>query len=181
MTVHMDGSRIANAAAGLGVPMARFTTEAGVDLLSFGGTKNGLLGGEAVLFFREELAGPAAFIQKQAAQLPSKMRYIAAQFEALLADDLWLRTAGHANAMAALLAERVERLDGVRLARRPEVNAVFAYLPKEVIAVLQEWSFFWTWDENTDEVRWMCSFDTTEQDVERFAAGVEAALAATRG
>lgn len=178
MLLHVDGARVGNAAAALGGDVRSFTVDAGVDVMSFGGTKNGLLAGEAVLFFDAELARHAHFVQKQAAQLPSKQRYLAAQFEALLTDGLWLRSARHANAMAARLAGQVERLDGVRLARRPEVNAVFAHLPKEVIPVLQDWSFFWTWDENTDEVRWMCSFDTTEQDVERFVAGVQAALAA---
>lgn len=178
MLLHLDGARIGNAAAALGGDVRSFTVDAGVDVLSFGGTKNGLLGGEAVVFLNPDLAANAGFVRKQSAQLPSKMRYIAAQFEALLTDGLWLRSAGHANEMATLLAERVEKLDGVRLARRPEVNAVFAYLPREVIPVLQDWSFFWTWDDAAGEVRWMCSFDTTAEDVDRFVAGVAHALSA---
>lgn len=179
LLLHMDGARIANAAAALGGDVRAFTVDAGVDVLSFGGTKNGLLAGEAVLYLAPELADGAGYARKQATQLASKMRYIGAQFERLLADGLWLRSAGHANAMAALLADRVSRIDGVELSRRPEVNAVFARIPRAAIPLLQDWSFFWVWDDATAEVRWMCSFDTTEEDVERFVAGVRAAVAAT--
>ena len=172
LLVHLDGARIANAAAALGGDIRSFTVDAGVDVLTFGGTKNGLMYGEAVVFLTPELSGAARFVRKQAAQLPSKMRYVSAQFEALLADDLWLRNAGHANAMAGRLADRVAGIDGVSVQRRPEVNAVFATVPRDALAALQAWSFFWVWDEATTEVRWMTSFDTTEADIDVFAEGV---------
>ncbi|HSL58212.1 MAG TPA: low specificity L-threonine aldolase [Acidimicrobiales bacterium] len=170
--VHVDGARLANAVAALGVDVAELTTRAGVDVLSFGGAKNGLLYGEAVVLFRPELVDGARFLQKQAGQLPSKMRFISAQFEALLADDRWLRWAGHANAMAQRLADAVADLPGVDLPRRPAVNSVFPRLDPAHIAALQDWSFFWTWDEPVGEVRWMTSWATTPDDVDRFAAGV---------
>jgi threonine aldolase len=172
LLVHLDGARIANAAAALGGDVRSFTVDAGVDVLTFGGTKNGLMYGEAVVFLTPELGRTARFVRKQAAQLPSKMRFVSAQFEALLTNDLWLRNAGHANAMAARLADRVEGIDGVVLQRRPEVNAVFATVPRDALEALQAWSFFWVWDEPTTEVRWMTSFDTTEADIDTFADGV---------
>ncbi|HEY5156069.1 MAG TPA: aminotransferase class V-fold PLP-dependent enzyme [Acidimicrobiales bacterium] len=172
LLVHLDGARIANATAALGGDIRSFTVDAGVDVLTFGGTKNGLMYGEAVVFLTPGLGGAARFVRKQAAQLPSKMRYVSAQFEALLADDLWLRNAGHANAMAKRLADRVAGIDGVAVQRRPEVNAVFATVPRDTLAALQAWSFFWVWDEATTEVRWMTSFDTTEADIGVFADGV---------
>lgn len=172
--LHVDGARLANAVAALGVDVAELTTRVGVDVLSFGGAKNGLLYGEAIVLFRPELAAGARFLQKQAAQLPSKMRYVSAQFEALLADDRWLRWAGHANAMAARLADAVAGVPGVELPRRPVVNSVFPRLAPEHVAALQDWSFFWVWDEAVGEVRWMTSWATTPDDVDRFAAGVAA-------
>ena len=172
LLVHVDGARIANATAALGGDLRASTVDAGVDVLSFGGTKAGLMYGEAVVFLAPELAERVAFVRKQSAQLPSKMRYVSAQFSALLAEDRWLAAAGHANAMATLLAERVADLPGVGLSRRPEVNAVFAMVPKAALAALQDWSFFWEWDATTTEVRWMTSWQTTEDDVEAFAAGV---------
>lgn len=172
LLVHLDGARIANAAAALGGDVRSFTVDAGVDVLTFGGTKNGLMYGEAVVFLTPELGRAARFVRKQAAQLPSKMRFVSAQFEALLTDDLWLRNAAHANAMAAQLADRVEGIDGVTLQRRPEVNAVFVTVPRGALEALQAWSFFWVWDEATTEVRWMTSFDTTEADIDTFADGV---------
>jgi threonine aldolase len=172
LLVHLDGARIANAAAALGGDIRAFTVDAGVDVLTFGGTKNGLMYGEAVVFLTPELGRAARFVRKQAAQLPSKMRYVSAQFEALLTDDLWLRNAGHANAMATRLADQVAGIEGVTLQRRPEVNAVFVTVPRAALAALQAWSFFWVWDEATTEVRWMTSFDTTEADIDLFAAGV---------
>lgn len=176
--VHLDGARLANAAAALGGDVRASTTDAGVDVVSFGGTKNGLLFGEAVVVLRPERAARLPYVRKQAAQLPSKMRYIGAQFEALLTDDLWLRSAGHANAMAALLADRLAGVEGVTVAGRPEVNAVFLGLPSAAaVAELQAWSFVWEWEPARHEVRAMTSFATTPDDVERFAAGV-AAIAA---
>ena len=178
MKVHMDGARIANATAALGSSVAAlrsFTVDAGVDVLTFGGTKNGLIGGEAVVFLDPELADRARYVRKMVTQLPSKMRFVAAQFNALLDGDLWLRNARHSNEMAALLYDAVAGLDAVEVAK-PQVNGLFPTLPADVIAPLQEWSFFWDWDVANHQVRWMTSWDTTADDVERFAAGVAAAL-----
>lgn len=178
LLVHVDGARIANAVAALGVDVTAITTDLGVDVLSFGGTKNGLMFGEAVIFFERDLARAAPFVRKQAAQLPSKMRFVAAQFEALLTDDLWLRSAGHANAMAARLGRAAGQVPGVEVVRPPEVNAVFARLPHGAIAQLQSRTFFWVWDEATDLVRWMTSFDTGPADVDEFVALVAEVVAA---
>jgi threonine aldolase len=172
MLLHVDGARLANAAAALGVSLRAVTTDVGVDAVSFGGTKNGLLLGEAVVFLRAGLGEEVAYLRKQSMQLASKMRFIAAQFEALLAGDLWLRTASHANAMAGLLASAVGGIDGVTLTQRVEANAVFAVLPPGVAEALQERWRFYVWDETTGEVRWMCSWDTTREDVEAFAADI---------
>jgi threonine aldolase len=179
LLLHLDGARIGNATAALGGDVRPFTVDAGVDVLTFGGAKAGTMYGEAVVFLTPGLADGAKFVRKQAAQLPSKMRYVAAQFEALLTDDLWVRNGRHSNEMAQALAERVEAIDGVKLSRRPEVNSVFASLPRPAIDALQAWSFFWDWDVAADEVRWMTSYDTTVDDLDRFAAGVREAMAAT--
>jgi threonine aldolase len=176
--VHMDGARIANATAALGSTVGTlrsFTIEAGVDVLTFGGTKNGLLGGEAVVFLNPALAARARYIRKMVTQLPSKMRFVAAQFNALLDDELWLRNARHSNGMATLLYDAVADLAAVDLAK-PQVNGLFPTLPPDAIAPLQEWSFFWDWDVATHQVRWMTSWDTTAEDVEQFAAGVTSAV-----
>jgi threonine aldolase len=178
MAVHMDGSRLANAAASLGVPLARFTTDAGVDLLSFGGTKNGLLLGECVVVLSPERVRSIRYLRKMSMQLASKMRFVSVQFEALLAGDLWLRSASHANAMARRLDEAVRRIDGVTVLRPVQSNAVFAVLPREVSERLQKRFKFYFWDEATGEVRWMCSFDTTESDVDAFAAAITEEMAA---
>ncbi|MBM9507489.1 threonine aldolase family protein [Actinacidiphila acididurans] len=178
LTVHMDGSRIANAAAALGVPMARFTTDAGVDLLSFGGTKNGLLLGECVVVLRPEGVRSIRYLRKMSMQLASKMRFVSVQFEALLAGDLWLRSAAHANAMARRLEQAVRGIDGVSVVRPVQANAVFALLPREVSERLQKRYRFYFWNEATGEVRWMCSFDTTEADVDGFAAAIAEEMAA---
>lgn len=175
MTVHMDGARIANATAALGNDVATLralTVDAGVDVVSFGGTKNGLLGGEAVVYLRPELARRAVYLRKQVTQLPSKMRFLAAQFLALLDDDLWLRLAGHANAMAAALHTAVAAAPGLDVGAPPQVNSMFPILPAELIAPLQAWCFFWDWDVASHQVRWMTAWDTTADDVERFVAGV---------
>jgi threonine aldolase len=178
MKVHVDGARIANAAAALGASVAAlrsFTVDAGVDVLTFGGTKNGLLGGEAVVFLDTALAERAKYVRKSITQLPSKMRFVAAQFNALLDGDLWLRNARHSNEMATLLYEAVADLDAVEVTK-PEVNGLFPALPTEAIAILQAWSFFWDWNPAERQVRWMTSWDTTAADVERFAAGVAAVV-----
>ncbi len=179
LTVHLDGARIANATAALGATvdaLRSVTVDAGVDVISFGGTKAGMMYGEAVIFIDPTLGADVRFIRKQAGQLPSKMRYVAAQFEALLTDNLWIELASSANAMAARLATEVGGVDGVELTRPPAVNSVFARLPRPAIEALQSWSFFWDWDHHVDEVRWMTSWATTADDIARFVAGVRAAL-----
>ena len=177
MRVHLDGARIANAVAAGGSDPATMVADTGVDVMTFGLTKNGAMYGEAVVFLRPELAERAAFVRKQAGQLSSKSRFIAAQLLALLEGDLWLRNAQHANDMARLLAGRVAGIDGVRLAAAPQVNSVFVHLPADKIAPLQAWSFFWEWDLSQSLVRWMTSYATTADDVDRFAHGVEVLLA----
>jgi threonine aldolase len=170
LLVHLDGARYANACAALGVDLGDLAE--GVDVISFGGTKAGLLAGEAVVFVRADLADGALYLRKQSMQLASKMRFIAAQFEALVSGDRWRSAAGHANAMARRLADRVRDADGVTITQEPQANAVFAILPPGAAEGLQrDWAFY-TWDERTGEVRWMCSWDTTEEDVDAFAAAV---------
>ncbi len=172
LLVHLDGARLGNAVAAEDCEAITMTFDAGVDVVSAGGTKAGMMYGEAVVFARPELATHAEFVRKQAAQLPSKMRFVAAQFLALLDGDLWLRTCGHANAMASLLAARMSSIDGVTVTQEPQVNAVFALIPPEALAPLQEWSFFWEWDHARTEVRWMTSSATTPADIDTFVAGV---------
>jgi threonine aldolase len=176
LRVHLDGARLANAVAALDCDVRALTIDAGVDVVSFGGTKNGMMYGEAVVFLDPALGEHARFVRKQLAQLPSKLRFVAAQFEALLTDDLWIDNARNANRMAALLAAEVEGIPGVELTRRPVVNSVFARVPANAIPALQDRSFFWVWDHASAEVRWMTSFDTTAEDVTRFAAGLREVL-----
>ncbi len=176
MLLHVDGARLANAAAHLGVSLKELTADAGVDVLSFGGTKNGMMYGEAVVFFDPALAKDFLFVRKQCAQLPSKMRFVAAQFTALLTDDLWLETASHANRMARLLAGELSRIPHVRVTQAVESNAVFAVLPTAAAARVRERFFFYVWDERASEVRLMCSFDTTEEDVRELLAAVGEAV-----
>jgi threonine aldolase len=176
MLLHMDGARIANAAASRGVTLRTLTRDAGVDVLSFGGTKNGMMYGEAVVVFEPRLAEHFLYLRKQGAQLPSKMRFISAQFTALLTDDLWKRNAAHANRMAQRLHEELARIPRVGVTQKVQSNAVFAVLPKEHVAALQRETFFYVWNEETSEVRFMTSFDTTDDDVVRFAAVVKRLL-----
>lgn len=176
MKLHMDGARISNAAAHLGVPFRAFTTDAGVDLLSFGGTKNGLLFGEAIVVLRPETSDGLHFLRKIDMQLASKMRFVSAQLVALLEGDLWLRSATHANAMASRLRSAVEHIDGVTITQQTDANGVFVVLPDGVADRLRENFRFYDWNEATGEVRWMCAFDTTEQDVDDFAAAVRREL-----
>jgi threonine aldolase len=178
MKLHMDGARLANAAAHLGVPLRAFTRDAGVDILSFGGTKNGLLYGEVVVALNPEAAHGLVFLRKMNMQLASKMRFLSAQFIALLEGDLWLRSAAHANAMAARLRAAVETIDGVEPTQNTESNGVFAVLPAGVAGRLRESFRFYDWDEAAREVRWMCSFDTSEEDIDAFAAAIRQELAA---
>jgi threonine aldolase len=172
MFVHLDGARIANAAASLGVPLRAFTTDVGVDVVSLGGTKNGLLYGEGIVVLNPDAVDGVEFLRKAGMQLASKMRFIGVQFEVLFGTDLWLRSATHANAMARRLADAVADVPGVQLTRLPEANSVYALLPPEVTARLQEQVFFYVWDHTTGEVRWVCAFDTTEQDIDDFADAV---------
>ena len=179
LAVHMDGARIANATAALGATreaLRSITRDAGVDVITFGGTKAGMMYGEAVVYLRPELGRPVGFVRKQAAQLPSKMRYVAAQFEALFLDDLWLTSADRANRLATDLYERLGEIDAVTATRPPQVNSVFARLDRAAIDRLQAWSFFWDWDVSVDEVRWMTSWATTPEDIDRFVAGISAAV-----
>jgi threonine aldolase len=182
MLLHVDGARLANAAASLGVTLREVTTDAGVDLLSFGGTKNGLVLGDAVVFLRPDLAEGFEFVRKQLGQLASKMRFVSAQLEALLAGGLWLESASHANAMATRLAGAVAPLDGLEVVHPVEANAVFARLPRAAIdRLLGELPGdhpFYIWDEPDEVVRWMCSWDTAAEEVDRFAEAVAEALKA---
>ncbi|MGA7338243.1 MAG: low specificity L-threonine aldolase [Candidatus Sulfotelmatobacter sp.] len=169
MFLHVDGARMANAAASLGQTLRQATRDLGVDVLSFGGTKNGILGGEAVVFFRPELSRDFLYLRKQSMQLASKMRFIAAQFEALLTNDLWRRSAEHANRMARLLEKEVSRIPGVKVVWKVEANGVFVQIPREAIEKIKQHYFFYMWIEEESIVRWMCSFDTTEEDIRNFA------------
>ncbi|MEV6652482.1 low specificity L-threonine aldolase [Streptomyces sp. NPDC051219] len=168
MKVHLDGARIANAAASLDVPMRTFTNTVGVDVLSYGGTKNGMLFGESVVVVNPDAVRAMKHIRKMSMQLASKMRFVSVQLEALLAKDLWLRNARHANAMAQRLADGVRAVGGVEILYPVQANAVFARLPHEVSVRLQKRYRFYFWDEAAGHVRWMCAFDTTEDDVDGF-------------
>lgn len=179
MVLHVDGSRLSNAAAHLGESLRAMTTDAGADLISLGGTKNGLLGGEAVVVLNPEVVHGMKYVRKQSMQLASKMRFVSAQLVALLSNDLYLRNATHSNAMATRLADAVRDVPGVSIARQVQANAVFAILPLTASRRLMQTFPFYFWDESTGEVRWMCSFDTTEQDIDTFAAAVRQEL--TRG
>jgi threonine aldolase len=178
LLLHMDGARVTNAAAALGCSLREASTDLGVDVLSFGGTKAGLLAGEAVVVLSDEAAAALPYLRKQTLQLASKMRFISAQLEALLEGELWRRAAGQANAMAARLADAVRDVPGVTVTQEPQANAVFVILPPGVADRLRESFFFYDWDELRGEVRWMCSWDTTEADVDAFAAAVRTAVAA---
>ncbi len=179
MFLHMDGARISNAVAAQGMSLRQATRDLGVDVLSFGGTKNGLMGVEAVVFFHPEFAQDFLFIRKQGMQLASKMRFLSVQMEALLTNELWRRNAEHANKMAQLLKRAVERIAGVSIVYPVEANGVFAKIPQHAIAKIQERYFFYVWSEEESIVRWMCSFDTTEEDVSEFARFVEEVVGAT--
>ncbi|HXY49501.1 MAG TPA: low specificity L-threonine aldolase [Terriglobales bacterium] len=174
--LHVDGARIANAAAALGQTLRQATRDLGVDVLSFGGTKNGLMGGEAVVFFQPKLAADFLFLRKQSMQLASKMRFISAQLCALLSNDLWLANARHSNRMAKLLEKEVSQIPQVRVIYPVEANGVFAQIPSESIPKIQDRYFFYVWNEAESVVRWMCSFDTTEEDVRDFARFVRATV-----
>ena len=172
LAVHLDGARLANALVATGADLAAMVTRTGVDVLTLGATKAGGMYGEVVVLLRPELAGQARFHHKQAGQLPSKARFVAAQLLALLDEDRWVTGAAHANAMADRLADAVADIPGVDLVRRPEVNSVFARIPEAAVAPLQAWSPFWPWSGPAGTVRWMTSWATTPEDIDRFAGGV---------
>jgi threonine aldolase len=178
LLLHLDGSRLANAAAALDTGLSDLRAASGADIVSFGGTKNGIMVGEAVVVFTPELDAGMLRLRKQTLQLASKMRYIAAQFDALLTDELWRANATHSNAMAARLAAAVRELPSLTLTRPVDANVVFATLPSWACRRLQAEFDFYVWDEATGEVRWMCAWDTGEDDVDRFAAAIVRTIAA---
>jgi len=171
--LHMDGARLANAAAAQNCSLADVSIKAGVDVLSFGGTKNGLMFGEAIVFANTQLAKNVKYFRKQSTQLHSKMRYVAAQFIALLSNNLWLANAQHANKMAQFLAVGIQEISSIKLTQKVETNGVFAIMPRKHIQSLQNEFFFYIWDESRAEVRWMTSFDTTEEDIREFVKVVK--------
>lgn len=175
MVVHVDGARLSNAAAALGVPFRAFTTDAGVDVLSLGGTKNGALGAEAIVVLNPDACRGITFLRKTNMQLASKMRFVSAQLLALFDGDLWLRNASHANAMATRLRAAVGDIPGVAFSQPTQANGVFVRLPAGVADAVRSEFFFYDWDASVREVRWMCSFDTTEDDVDAFAALIRTA------
>lgn len=174
--LHMDGSRISNSAVSLNKNFKDFTCDAGVDVLSFGGTKNGMMFGEAILIFNPELAQNFFYRRKQGMQLHSKMRFISAQFEALLSNDLWKRNASHANAMAKKLESGLRSIPQVTITQSVDGNGVFAIFPKKIIPELQNEIFFYVWNEGTSEVRLMCSFDTKEEEINRLIAKIRSLI-----
>lgn len=169
MLLHMDGARIANSAVSLNLPFRSFTTDSGVDILSFGGTKNGMMYGEAVCFLKSGLSGEFKYIRKQSMQLASKMRFISAQYVAYFRDDLWKKCAGHSNRMALILAEKISRLNGITITQPVQSNGVFVIMPQSVAESVCKKYFFYPWDEKTSEYRLMTGWDTTEEDIEEFS------------
>lgn len=174
--LHLDGARICNAAASLGCSLREITFDAGVDVVSFGGTKNGMMYGEAVLFANRKMAQEAKYIRKQSLQLGSKMRFVAAQFKSLLSHGLWLENAMQANRMAQLLAHRIAAIPAIEITQRVDANSVFAIVPPEIVPALQKEFPFYVWDEKKSEVRWMCSFDTVPEDIAHFVSSIEGEL-----
>ncbi|MGR0218533.1 threonine aldolase family protein [Agromyces sp. ZXT2-6] len=184
MKLHMDGARISNAAASLGLPLRAFTRDAGVDVLSFGGTKNGALLGEAIVVLDPEASVGLKYLRKLNMQLSSKMRFVSAQLIALLDGDLYLRNASHSNAMARRLRDALDagiaagEMPGLSFTQETQSNGVFAVLPPGVADRLRERGFkFYDWDAARGEVRWMCGFDTTEDDIDAFVQGIREELA----
>lgn len=168
MLLHMDGARIANAAVALDLPFKAFTTDAGVDVLSFGGTKNGMMFGESICFLKPGLSADFKYIRKQGMQLASKMRYISAQYIGYFKNDLWKKLASHSNAMAAILGERLSRIEGITVTQKVQSNGVFVIMPSDVAEKMRSHFFFYPWDEKRSEWRLMCSWDTGEEDIEKF-------------
>jgi len=176
LLLHVDGARLANAAVHLKSSLRAITRDVGVDVLSFGGTKNGMMYGEAVVFFDQNLAPGFKFIRKQGSHLASKMRFISAQFDALLTNELWKKNAAHANRMAQLLARELAKLPTIEITQPVEANGVFAVIPRQYIPLLQKEYFFYIWNEAASEVRLMTSFDTTEEDIRKFVGLVRKTL-----
>ncbi len=174
MHVHMDGARVSNAAASLGLPLRAFTRDAGVDVLSYGGTKNGIMGAEAIVVFNPAAAPGLKFLGKMNMQLASKMRFASAQLVALLEGDLWHRNAHHANKMASLLRSSLDDVKGLTFTNPTQSNGVFVILPPGVAEELRKDFRFYDWNPATGEVRWMCAWDTTVDDIEAFVAAVRA-------
>ena len=170
MYLHVDGARIANACVSLGVSFKEMITDTGVDVLSFGGTKNGLMYGEAIVFLKPGLDKDFRYKRKQAMQLASKMRYISAQFLAYIDQEIWRTNAAHANRMAKLLFKELSDIKGITVTQEVQANGVFAILPNEIIQALQKEFFFYVWDEHRNEVRWMTSWDTQEDDIMKFTS-----------
>jgi threonine aldolase len=165
---HMDGSRITNAAASLNADFASFTKDAGVDVLSFGGTKNGMMFGEAIVFFNPKLTNAFKYIRKQGMQLHSKMRFISAQFNALLTNELWKQNASHANAMAKYLEKELLGIKEIRITQSVDANGVFAIIPPAIVSKLQQQNYFYVWNDKTSEARLMCAFDTKREEIDGF-------------
>lgn len=177
MYVHMDGARLSNATASLNTTLAAITKDVGVDVLCFGGTKDGMMIGEAVIFFNKEFSKDFKYIRKQGMQLVSKMRFISAQFIALLNDNLWLKNAQNANSMAQLLADEIKKIPQIKMSKNVEANAVFAIIDPKIISILQDKYDFYVWDDATSEVRWMTSWDTTKEDIMEFVVFIKKTLA----
>ena len=176
MYVHMDGARLANACAALNLGFRELTVDCGIDILSFGGTKNGLMLGESVVVFNPALKKEAYFVRKQSAQLASKLRYLSCQFTAYLTDSLWLKNAAHANRMAKILYDGLKELPGVHFTQKVESNQLFLTMPRPVIDELLKDYFFYFWDEAIHEIRFVTSFDTTEEDIEQLLQSVKRLL-----
>jgi len=176
MLIHMDGARLCNGAANLNLGMKDITGDVGVDVLSFGGTKNGMMFGEAVVFFNKKLSENFTFIRKQGMQLASKMRFISVQFEAFLSNDLWLKNARKANDMAKILFKELRDIPKVKITQKVQTNAVFAIIPKKYIAPLKKRYFFHVTNEQTSEVRWMCSYNTSKEDIINFTETIRRIL-----
>ncbi|MBQ7824473.1 MAG: low specificity L-threonine aldolase [Bacteroidaceae bacterium] len=173
MYLHMDGARLANAAVSLGCSLKEMTVDAGVDILSFGGTKNGMMIGESVISFRKELSENLGYIRKQSAQLYSKMRYVSCQFTAYLQNNLWQKNAAHANEMAQKLKNGLEQIAPIEFTQSVDANILLLRLPRKMIPLLQKDYFFYIWNETNDEIRLVTSFDTTQNDIECFLTDFE--------
>ncbi len=174
--LHIDGSRVSNAAAALNIPVKAFTADAGADALSFGGTKNGLLMGEIVVLFKRTSNNRALFLRKQMTQLYSKARFMAAQFERYFKDEMYLELARHSNQMAKYLESKLMEIPQIKISRPVDTNAVFAYISKELYEKLSAKHMFYIWDEETMEVRWMCSFDTHKENIDEFIEDIKKSI-----